>query len=152
MLVECSALYSSLFLSKSSPGVFILWNLLQHPVSPLMLRICSDASPLRNNDGVGEGSRRWGIVSGTCPPGGRDCSPYCIWKLQSSPWIHFPSLWTIYIHMHAHRWKKNNVPLQSRRKGRNRSLLFSLFKYPWGHQSADEGISVVLSLERNIES
>lgn len=109
MLVECSALYSSLFLSKSSPGFFILWNLLQHPVSPLMLGICSDASPLWNNYGVGEWSRRWGIVSGTCPPGGRDCSPYCIWKLQSSPWIHFPPLWTIYIHMHAHRWKKKII-------------------------------------------
>ena len=90
MLVECSVLYSSLFLNKSSPEFFNqLWDLLQHPVSPLMLGVCSEASPLWNNDGIGEGSGRQGIVPETCPWDGRDCSPCCIWKLQSSPWIHF---------------------------------------------------------------
>lgn len=66
MLVECCALYNSLFLSKSSPGLFnLLWYLLQHPVSLLMLGTCLDASSLWNNDRVGEGSRRQEIVPET---------------------------------------------------------------------------------------
>lgn len=53
----------------------------------------------------------WGKQkTGDCPQNlsleSRDHSPCCIWKLKSSPWTYFPSLWTIYIHMDADRWKK----------------------------------------------
>lgn len=53
----------------------------------------------------------WGKQkTGDCPRNlsleSRDRSPCCIWKLESFSWIHFPSLWTIYNHMLADRWKK----------------------------------------------
>lgn len=121
-LVECSVLYSSLILSESHPKFYnLMWDLLQIPISPLTWVICCDASYL--------------VVQWWSQRGGLSQEPIPLLHLEVAKHSLNPFPIVVhYIYPHAclqlEKKKKRKALPQSMRKGRNRSLLVSLFKYP----------------------